>query len=233
MAELLSRWAQAFEQSEFYTDFCAYLPEGLNNAYLDILILLIGSILVLVITICIVSAKRRQRMFERELLSLKAEWQGRRDGKEVSRSGSSAVPSDKGRADTDKGKTSDKAKPKGDAKAPEKKLEKTVGEGSIKKTGGSPAKQDKPRKAQDSGRRKFDVNELIEKKRHEEALKEKEGSREGFNKLEASIDQVKAERDMEARFREMDEESRRRAEKNMTLLNRQIEKRIKTEGEWK
>ena len=212
MAGLLSGWARAFEQSSFYRDFCVYLPEGLNNAYLDILIFIAFMIILILFIAGNISAKKRQRMFERELLKIKA--QGRevrksRDGKEVN-----AIRKN-GKPDTGQKETGKKKDPEAKETAYIRQ-EMSVNKESIK--GPAPIeKKEVEKRSEGKSSKQFDINELIRKKKEEEERTQKNDI-EGPNKLKVSIDQLKAEKDMESRLREMDEESKKRAERNMAIL---------------
>ena len=192
-------------------------------------------------------------MFERELLSLKAERQERSSQKEYEAflrwkenggqagterraepcGGNSAKAADPGISGNATAKAPDKPKASEKVKASEKRPDTASGKEGMKKEGAASGRQEKTGQAKNGGRKRFDVNELIEKKRQEEATKEKGVKKDGLNKLEASIGQVKAERDLEARYRAMDEESKKRAEKNMTLLSKQLEKRLQTDTDQK
>ncbi|HAG69826.1 MAG TPA: hypothetical protein DCL38_07625 [Lachnospiraceae bacterium] len=251
MAGLLSRWAEAFERSEFYTEFCVYLPEGLNNAYLDVLILLAGAVILLLALVGNLSAKRRQRMFERELLMLKAE--GRKDGKRsggdlrtsagpVKREGVSAGKQGSVREKAEKEpRNSDhhvrEASGAGGNNGDPGSGQGKRASGAVKKGSGNGRESDRNgREKSGNGRKRFDVEELIARKREEEAERNGCDRRDGYNKLEASIGLVKAERDMEARLREMDEASKERARRNLELLSRQFEKSLRTDpgdSEWR
>ena len=225
MAGLLSGWARAFEKSSFYRDFCVYLPEGLNNAYLDILIFIAFTVILILFFAGHISARKRQRRFELELLKIKAQGrEGRRgrDGKDAN-----TVRRNE-KADTGQKGTGKKKDPETKTNTV-KRQETSVHKDSLK----SPATADKKeveKGYEGNGRKQFDINELIRKKREEEERKQKNGT-EGPNKLKVSIDQVKAEKDMESRLKEMDEESRKRAERNMAILSKQLEKRLKTDQE--
>ena len=208
MAEILSSLAEAFATSSFYTEYCRKLPGGLSNAYLDVLILLIFILIGISLLFARLGAIRRQREFQRVLLHSRE----RDGGLRLSEKDYYAYMRWKEGSEQEYewGSKADGGERYEESRKPEEVDENVKAE----------AKTGNP-----SERARFDVDALIRRKKEEEAsLKQEEDS--AWNKLSASIEQVKEQKVMGERIKEMDEESRQLYQKNLNLLQKKVEDKL-------